>query len=300
MSNITTDILESMVEEARQAGVAGRMVGLTSADVESLLDDEIAFERQRDADNKHILMLADMMREGEWAQGSQITFSINDKGKAKLVDGQHRLRAAQSANWEGQWHLRMLGGEFRPADTYVLLDAHAKKRPEGVIGRALGFGELNPSMQLAVISAAKFQNQWRTEYKEPNGCSRPPVRHNIARVHERMPFFLQAQDLLATGSGGSAATKRKLMGGQMLAIVVETLATDTNGDAPDFWHEVTSHGNGRAGELRDRLLQKAPAKAGAFYMARLVASGWNQRDNAKLHVGNKNVPVERTSLVIHN
>ena len=78
------------------------MVDLSWEDAEAITR-RMPFERQRDADKTHIGMLADMFLNGEFAPGSQITFAIDEDGNPRLVDGQHRLRAAAQAKWDGIW-----------------------------------------------------------------------------------------------------------------------------------------------------------------------------------------------------
>ena len=260
---------------------------------------QMSFERQRDADLQHIGMLADMFRNGEWIEGSQLTFTLDQFGNPKLVDGQHRLRAAIQAGWEGVWAARVLFENDSAASMYTLLDAHQKKRPPHVIGRALGFGEFSVRMQSAMISAARYQNQWRSEYILPDGCYTPPVRDNIARATERREAFAAADKILG-GANVSAPAARKLLGAMVLAVVVETLVGDEADEATEFWQAVSTNGGGIAGELRDRLLEGAPRKAGRSFIPRLVANAWNQRNAEKLKksTSNKVVVPETTTLEI--
>ena len=270
----------------------------------AVIVEEMGFERQRDADIAHIGMLADMMTNSEWAEDSQLTFAINDSGIPKLIDGQHRLRAAAQAEWAGEWNVRVFQGTAQGAKPmYALLDGYQKKRPTSVIGRALGFRGLTDRIQGVVILAAKYQNQWRAEYTNPGDppIAYPPIRDNIARVTERLTHFKEADTLLGPGAGSTLA-KRKLMGAMPLAVLVETLASDKADEAKEFWSDVAAYGDGVAGELRDSLIKgKAPAKAGQFFNPRLVAAAWNQRGKVNGKVKReykRDIKVDGTTLEI--
>ena len=295
-------ILDPIFEEPEDgAGMTAGMVTLSPEEAKVIVE-EMGFERQRDADSTHIGMLADMMMNDEWAEGSQLSFAINESGIPKLVDGQHRLLAAAAAQWEGMWNVRVLRGSVQGArPLYALLDGYQKKRPPSVIGRSLGFIGLSDRMQGVVILAARYQNQWRVEYTNPGDppIAYPPIRDNIARVQERLPAFREADALLGAGAG-SAPAKRKLLGAMPLAVVVETLAGKLAVEAREFWTAVSTYGDGVAGELRDGLVEgKVPAKAGHFFNPRLAASAWNQRGNGNLkREYKKDITVEGTTLEI--
>ena len=219
-----------------------------------------------------------------------------------LVDGQHRLRAAVLAKWTGAWNVRVMW----PSDVqnvvglYVLLDGYQKRRTPAVMGRALGFDGLSDRVQMVVIAAAKYQNQWRpSEYSPPGACSLPPIRDNVARGHKRLDDFKKADHILNMGTT-SAKARRRMMTAQVLAIMVETLAVAEDSEAEDFWTGVATNGNGVAGELRDSLIAAKPPRAGAMYTPRLVAGAWNTRTADKLRVPRpgKKLVVEGTALEI--
>ena len=290
--------LDALMEGAQDSSdVTAAMIHLSVADAEAILG-QLGFERQRDADIGHIGMLADMFRNGEWIAGSQLTFALDSFGNPKLVDGQHRLRAAIQAGWEGAWSIRCLFGEVNAAASYVLLDAHQKKRAPSVLGRAVGFGDVTPKMQEAMITTARYQNQWRSEYTLPNGCYTPPVRDNIARATERRDAF-SAADAILSGDGVGTPARRRMMSAMVLAVVVETLAGDKAEEATTFWRDVATNGDGPAGELLIRLIEGAPRKASRFFIPRLVATAWNQRSDHKAkRLTTKIIVPETTTLEI--
>ena len=262
------------------------------------------FERQRDADIGHIGMLSDMMTNGEWAAGSQITFAFKDDGNPSLADGQHRLLAASQSGWGGDWNVRILwkGLPSSIQGIYPLLDAHAKKRPAAVIGRALGLTGLSNTMQGKIISAAELQNKWRTDYTLPIGCKTPPVRDNIDRANERLQSFRSVDTLLQNGSV-SSPVRSKLYAANILAIIVETFAECGSEEAAAFWRDVATQGSGTTEWLRNTLLTKKPSRAkgspGLFF-PRAAATAWNswQAGKQPKMVYDKPLAVEQTTLAI--
>ena len=286
--NTPVSILDPIFEEPTDgSGVTGAMAHLTKEDAEAILQ-TMGFERQRDAGVVHIGMLTDMFTNGEFSPGSQLTFALNS-GRPVLVDGQHRLRAAVAAAWEGLWHIRVLWGERQEAKgVYTLLDSYQKKRSASVIGRALGWDGLTERMQSLIIAAAAYQNQWREEYDLPTGCKVPPVRDNINRGTERLPYFRLADRILSIGNASSQA-KRKLTTAMVIAVMVESLVA-SEAEATTFWTSVVTNGDGIAGELRDGLIAGRPLKAKQYYNPRLAALAWNQRNaTGKLRKDNSRV-----------
>ena len=154
-------------------------------------------------------------------------------------------------------------------------------------------------MQGVIILASRYQNQWRTEYSSPQGCSHPPTRDNIARALNRLEAFQEADSILGPGAGSSPA-KRKLIGAMSLAVLVETLASNKIDEAIAFWSSVATYGDGIAGELRDTLLEgKAPSKAGTHFIPRLVGAAWNQRGAGSIRREHKRgLVVQGTTLEI--
>ena len=265
------------LEPGDGSGVNGEMLKLTREEMDYIVS-EMGFERQRDADNNHIGMLKDMIVNGEWAPGSQITFAINANGLPKLVDGQHRLRAAAEAGWEGVWNIRAVFGDRQDArSSYTILDSSQKKRSLAVIGRAHGLQGMSDRMQGAALPASKYQNDWRPDYQRPEGCRYPPVRDNLARLDARLDAIREADKILTAG-GVSVQTARKLYGAMVLAVVVETIHCDEEGEACDFWAAVVGRGEGVPEYLRNALLAGRQPKASQFHNPRVAGLAWNKRD----------------------
>ena len=122
---------------------------------------------------------------------STITFALDENGQQVLVDGQHRLQAAVTADWTGEWTIRCLWHSgYTAYHIYTVLDTAQSQRT------AAGYDQFSNRSQNAVIAAARYQNVWRTDYSIPPFCSNPPVRDNIARANDRILAFEKADQII--------------------------------------------------------------------------------------------------------
>ena len=273
-----------------------RTATLTPEDDQEILD-LMFFNRQRAVIPGHVGMLADLMINGQFRAGSQITFALNDIGNLVLVDGQHRLQAAVTANWTAKWSIRVLWND--PAkNAYIVMDTSVRQRSAAVIGKAVGYDGLSNRAQNAIIAAARYQNLWRSEYQMPVLCNTPPVLDNVARANERLDAFLAA-DPIINEKHATTQIKRRLATPMVMAIMTETLYALPD-EAVSFWTNVANNGRGVAGELKDALIEGRPTKAAANYIPRLAAHAWNQRDSeARIRREHRRpLRVEYTTLVI--
>ena len=254
-----------------------RTATLTPEDAQDILD-RMAFFRQRDVIPGHVGMLADLMITGQFRAGSQITFAPTNDGDLAMVDGQHRLHAAITANWTAKWSIRVLWND-RAEDSYIVMDTSVRQRSSAVIGKAVGYDNLSKRAQNAIIAAARYQNIWRSDYQPSVLCNTPPVLDNVARANERLEAF-QAADRIINDKNATTQIKRRLATPMIMAVMTETLHALPE-EATSFWTDVATNGRGVAGELKDVLIEGRPAKSSVNYIPRLAAHAWNQRDSNK-------------------
>ena len=252
-----------------------RTATLTPEDAQEILE-QMLFERQRDIVPGHVGMLADLMITGQFRAGSQITLAPNSDGDLVMVDGQHRLQAAVTANWTAKWSIRTMWNDLAE-DAYIVMDTSVRQRSSAVIGKAVGYEKLSNRAQNAIIAAARYQNIWRSDYQPPVLCNTPPVLDNVARANERLGAF-EAADLIINDKNATTQIKRRLATPMIMAVMTETLHALPE-EATSFWTDVATNGRGVAGELKDALIEGRPAKSSANYIPRLAAHAWNQRDS---------------------
>ena len=280
--------LDELVESGEAVGV----VELSGLDAYRIAEE--GFERQRHADKGHVAALADLMEHDEW-HGSSMLLFCRQNGKIVLVDGQHRLRAYHESVARGApervWVAQIVEGI--PEDVYASLDALQKKRPNSVVGEALGFDGLNPRLVRSCMGIANQALAYRIE--EPGfpvpeletmaGKARMqhPQRDRRAYVNSRYGAFRAlsgAVDVKTDRAG--ARTRSVLLTVRVGPIVVETLHHEPDTALP-FWSSVVSgtHPDGmipdQAQQVRDICLLAIPPRATrpALYKAREIARQWN-------------------------
>ena len=276
--------------------VSSHTAVITPEDAEEILK-TMAYERQRGLSAGHVGMLADMMIDDDFAKRSQISFALDETGSIVLVDGQHRLKAAATANWTDTWSVRMIWDKTAE-QIYTTMDTSVKQRTGATIGKSAGFKEFSPRLRNIIIPMARYQNIWRSEYQQPDLCNTPPVRDNIERAKSRLESLTAVDEILAERRA-TTQIKRRLASPMVTAVMAETLHM-TPDEAKQFWVEVATNGEGIAGELRAALIEGRPPKAAVNYMARLAAHAWNQRHSTgRLRRENRNdLKVPPTSFVI--
>ena len=257
------------------------------------------YQRQRKTIKGRVGMIAYLMRNGDFWEGSQITFTLDAQGRMALGDGQHRLEAAVQAQWSGSWDVRVMW-KVPTEQFYIKMDTAVSPRSNADIANAVvGYEHLSPRVRIQVLNVARWLNTWRTDYQLPDLCTTPPVEHNIQMANERLDALEQV-DRIVNDARATTKIRNRLSSAPVMAIMTETIHT-TSDEAIDFWTEVATSGNNLiARTLATVLIEGRPRRAPGNYIARMVARAWNQRRNTgrlrrEIH---KPIKVDGTSLVI--
>lgn len=282
------------LNEFLESGEAVGVVELSGQEAFTLA--EAGFERQRHADRGHVAALADLMEHDEW-HGSSMLLFCRQNGGIVLVDGQHRLRAYHEAIKRGAservWVAQIVEGIAE--DVYASLDALQKKRPNSVVGEALGFEGLAADVVRSCMGIANQSLAYRaeqpgfpvTELRTMPGLARTqhPQRHRRAYINSRYGAFRALSEVVDSKRKGDRAgtrTKNVLLTVRVGPIVVETLHREPDTALP-FWSAAVSgtHPDGlipeHAQQVRDIACLEVPraAKKRSHYKAREIARQWN-------------------------
>lgn len=129
-----TDTVMSMMHRAIDGEIT------VAPGIASRILTEANWEGQRSVVGWHVDLLVEIMRRGEWKDGSQIAFCLLN-GKLHLVNGQHRMeavvKAAKSQRFQVKIHHCNTLGEV--AQHYWSYDVAARQRSNAEILRASGF-----------------------------------------------------------------------------------------------------------------------------------------------------------------
>ena len=280
------------------ATVSNRQIHLTWEEAAAILE-LFRCQRQRKTIKGRVGMIAYLMRNGDFWEGSQITFALDAQGRMTLGDGQHRLEAAAQAQWSGSWDVRVMWKV--PAERfYIKMDTAVSPRSNANVANAVvGYEHLSPRVRSQVLNVARWLNTWRTDYQMPELCSTPPVEHNIQMANGRLEA-LERVDQVINDPGATTRIRNRLKSAPVMAIMTETIHA-TGEEAAAYWTEVANTGqNPIARALAAILIEGKPRWAPGNYIARMAALAWNQRNNRgqlRREIHNP-IRVDETNLVI--
>ncbi|MCY4507548.1 MAG: hypothetical protein OXG35_11395 [Acidobacteria bacterium] len=287
------------------------IVTLTAEDALYICD-YMAFERQRFIDKRHLGNLADAMEHGEWVGMSMLLFALH-RGRLKLIDTQHRLRAQAEfgRRVNGPVPMRWIVQAIRKIDAavaYSRLDAHQKKRGGNVVAMALDL-DVPPIVRNAIVEAAATVERYQTETdpKVQVGASQVvidrPHRDCVEYITERRDAIWAFGDACAVvRTRHDRIVRRALIRRGILPICLETIASRGR-DALAFWRAVLCGQNADRAAIyvRDNLAQPIPDKAQKASLSRAmtVAKGWNAHLTGRVYRGKaKTLAVKETDLII--
>ena len=273
------------------------IIDLTPEEVQEIL--AVCYERLRTVNPAHVGMLAYHMTNDRFAPLSTLTFCLDAEGELVLVDAQHRLEAALTANWTERWFVRCLRtSQYTPMEAYTLLDTSQKERGPAVIGKAMGLDTISEPLEKRIISASRYQCIWSSQYENPPLCRVPPYQDCTARATKMLHTY-EIVDTIINGPDVHTHIRNRLISPMVLAVISETIH-EMEEEAKEFWIAVATTGTGIAADLRNLLIEGRPNRSSNFYAARLAAHAWNQRHSTtSLRRENRNpLKVAHTALVI--
>ena len=297
----------------QEQGETSGVVELTAKDAARIVE-HMGFERQRNADRRHIANLKNYMDDGEWIEPSNLIFSANGDGRLRLVDGQHRLRAfiehatdcdlraADGADpTRFKWSVTVT--DANPANAYAALDSVGRVRPAKVIGDALRLAVPDTLMGQALPSARKALAYMGVDNTVTVYGVKDGARDDKGKpMHALIPMSAVRDYLAARGAAYTAMGKvvanpagrdeRSVVGkmkqARVLPICIETIHAFGE-EAEEYWSAVVK-GSARGGrwpnvaEVRVLLLTGHPkpkSPGSASYRAIMCARGWMMRAEEK-------------------
>lgn len=241
---------------------------------------ELRFKGQREANAKHVVVLAELMRRGAFTAGTQLHFGqLEDDGSLHLLNGQHRLLAVIAAKMplEFQVLISPAINERELATLYWRHDRAARLRNAndvlGAEGICAQFG-LNKSIASKGYSAVGIII---ADFMRPDALGNPfMTRSDEARLEAAQPYWPLMAAYQAAIATAPSAIKRKLTGAGIMAVALITLRYQFE-RARLFWFRVAEN---------DRLPKKDPAATllrdlqnkkidSPYEWAKVAAAAWN-------------------------
>lgn len=229
---------------------------------------ECAYEHQRNISERHVLVLADLMRRDKWQPKSQIDIAVLD-GRYVLVNGYHRgyaqVRSGKTIEWNIALHRVKAEADLRVL--YHAFDTNIRIRKGRDILRAAEFSELTgvpPEVAASLYNAVPFI---ASKFFMAKGSRNVLVDKQADRRLDFAREYAKAAQRFAAACEGMPQHRRlKLKGGAVMAVGVITFRYQSDA-AWQFWSGVAQMDALKRGDPRLALCND--------FMMRKVAGGGN-------------------------
>ena len=259
--------------------------------------DNCGYEHQRNVSERHVAVLADLMKRGRWQSKSQIDFALLN-GRYILINGYHRayaqVRSGKTIPWSIAVHPCKTDADLR--SLYHAFDTNIRMRGSRDILKASEFGELHgipAEMADALYRAVPFiASKFATNPKDKNWLIANQVDRRLEVAAE---YAKAAARYWACLDGMSGGRKKKFMSGSVTAVAVITLRYQAE-TAWQFWYGCASNDGLKRGDARlalfnDMLVRKG--KGSDVYAPSIIAwnAFFNDREQRILKVTEHFTPV---------
>ena len=237
------------------------------------------YEYQRPVSERHMLVLCDLMKRGQWQPKSQIDFAVLD-GKYILINGYHRayaqVRSGKTIEWSVVFHKVKTEDDLR--SLYFAFDTNIRPRGTREILRAAEFGVLNgvpAQMADCLYRAVPFiASGFATDPKDRNFLVDKQVDRRLEVATE---YAKAAARYAACLDGMQGHRKAKFRGAGVTAVAVITLRFQSI-KAWEFWSGVIGNDGLKRGDPRlalfnDMLSRKARGSSLDAFAPAMIA--WN-------------------------
>lgn len=258
-----------------------------------------SYEHQRNVVDKHVSVLADLMKRGHWQAKSQIDFAVLN-GRYILLNGYHRayaqVRSGKTIAWSIALHPCKTASELR--SLYYAFDTNIRIRGRQDILKAAEFGEVTgltgevaSSLYGAVpYLASKF-------IMNKTGRNFLVERQVDRRLEVAQQYATAAQRLRAAIDGMPGGRRLKFKSGAVTAVAVATFRYQSE-TAWEFWSGVASMDGLKRGDPRlalasDFMTRKINAVGAETFAPSIIAwNAWfNERELRIIKVLDSFIPV---------
>lgn len=237
------------------------------------------YEHQRNVTERHVMVLADLMKRGRWQPKSQIDFAVLD-GRYILINGYHRayaqVRSGKTISWSIALHPAKTEADLR--SLYYAFDTNIRARGSRDILKAaefVGVTGVPAEMADALYRAVPFiASKFATSPKDKNWLVEKQVDRRIEIASE---YAKAAQRFAAAIDGMASSRKAKFKGGAVTAVAVITFRYQSEA-AWEFWSGVANMDGLKRGDARlalasDFMSRKVVANRSDAFAPAIIA--WN-------------------------
>jgi hypothetical protein len=275
------------------------VTSLSAVEMNRVLEN-CGYEHQRNVSERHVAVLADLMKRGRWQPKSQIDFAVLD-GRYILINGYHRayaqVRSGKPIVWNIALHKVRAENDLR--SLYHAFDTNVRIRGSRDILKASEFGDMHgvsAEMADALYRAVPFiASKFATNPKDKNFLveKQADLRMQVAAEYAKA-----AGRYWACLDGLAGNRKKKFLSGSVTAVAVITLRYQSE-TAWKFWYGCAGNDGLKRGDPRlalfnDMLVRKVKGGMNPEAWAPSIIA-WNaffeEREQRILKVTDHFVPV---------
>lgn len=210
-----------------------------------------AYDHQRNVSDRHVAVLADLMKRGRWQPKSQIDFAVLN-GRYILINGYHRayaqVKSGKKITWSIALHDAKTEGDLR--SLYYAFDTNIRMRGARDILSAAEFGEvtgMSGVMATALYAAVPYlASKFATNPKDKNFLVEKQVDLRLSIASD---YAKAAQRLAAAIDGMPPSRRLKFKSGAVVAVAVATFRYQSE-SAWTFWSGVAQNDGLKRGDPR--------------------------------------------------
>lgn len=254
------------------------VTGLSAVEMNRVLQN-CGYEHQRSISERHVAVLADLMRRGRWNPKSQIDFAVLE-GRYILINGYHRayaqVRSGKSIVWNIALHPVKTEADLR--SLYYAFDTNIRARGSRDILKAAEFGDttgLTGDIADSLYRAVPFlASKFMINPKMRNFLVEKAVDQRLALAAE---YAKAAAKYYACLDGLTGGRKKKFLGGAVTAVAVATLRFQSQ-TAWEFWagcaaNDGLKRGDPRLALFNDMLVRTVRGSSPESFAPAIIA--WN-------------------------
>lgn len=248
------DTLKSKDQQACADFITEGITKLSSLDMNRILQ-ECAYDRQRAISERHIAVLADLMKRDRWQPKGQIDFALLN-GRLILVNGYHRAYAQIQSGKTLSWSIAIhpCKAEADVDRLYAAFDTNLRARNGRDILKAAQFGasiDLPAEMAKSLYAAVPFiASKFLLKPKTRNFLVEKQIDR---RLDVAMEYGKAAARYAACLGGMPGNRRKKMMGGAITAVAVITFRFQSE-TAWQFWNGVAQNDGLKRGDPRLALV----------------------------------------------
>ena len=198
------------------------------------------FDGQRKVFYYQVRLLADMMTNGEWLPGDQITFCELPDGKKVLANGYHRMSSIIQSGVSNLFNIRIIQAKDMNAvrRAYITFDTGTRSRSEAEVINAMGIADefgLTKQMSAAIYKAAPLLANGMRHYNyQTSSIEIKNVTQRIMLADDLWALGKKYQDLI---SGAAYRHRAKMLLSGVCGVAIATIKWQPE-IASRFWPRV--------------------------------------------------------------